>query len=56
LRETRKKKSVWLKWIGQAQLLKKLGFLEKNIPYTVFFFFLFVFLFAQWKQSTDKVE
>jgi hypothetical protein len=35
-----RKKSVWLKWIGQAQNLKKLGFLEKNIPCTVFFLLL----------------
>lgn len=46
------KKSVWLKLIGQAQ---KNCIFKKRTSQTVFFF-LFVFLFAQWKQRSVTHE
>lgn len=41
---------------SSATFFKNWVFLKRTSHAPSFFFFLFVFLFAQWKQSTDKVE
>lgn len=41
---------------SSATFFKNWVFLKRTSHAQSFFFFLFVFLFAQWKQSTDKVE